>query len=622
MKRMTVLFGTVLALGLLVTMSQLAYAQDEPSATTANPVVNVAHLAPFGETVADTSVTIRINGTDVFTEVLYSDIVPGINILPGGTYTVEIVPTGTVTPAISKVVTLTNDMQYSLIAVGDNSFQPLDLLVLTDDTSAPAAGQAKLRIGHLAPFASDAAAATPAAGTAVDICNDDTGLPLLTNVVFGQVVSPYLPVNAGLANLSIAAPGGTCATILLDLPTLQLNSGSIYDAFAIGKNTSVYPLNVTSITGLDVPAEVTVGHFAPFASTVAGTAVEIRVNSQTALTDVVFGDFFPNLTIPSGPVLVEVVVPDANAAATTETIALSDTFTLTGGSSYNLFAIGGANGADLAFSATEISKTAPAGSALFTIGHLAPFASDPADTAVTICTDDGVAVPGLSGITYPAVAADLTLPPGPYDLQIRLGNDCTGGVALDLAPFRLAAGDVRNAFATGLNNAAFPLQAVSTTGLGPNEYLPIVFRQQTIVQVAASNPDFSTLVTLLQAAGLDETLSGPGPFTVFAPTNDAFAKLPQATLDALLADPTGDLTQILLYHVLGEELMASQISDGLTKATVQGSNVSFSVQGNTVKIDDATITATDIIASNGVIHVIDTVLMPPMLGTPPMQPLQ
>ncbi len=622
MKRMTVLFGTVLALGLLVTMSQLAYAQDEPSATTANPVVNVAHLAPFGETVADTSVTIRINGSDVFTEVLYSDIVPGINILPGGIYTVEIVPTGTVTPAISKVVTLTNDMQYSLIAVGDNSYQPLDLLVLTDDTSAPAAGQAKLRIGHLAPFASDAGAATPAAGTAVDICNDDTGLPLLTNVVFGQV-SPYLPVNAGLANLSIAAPGGTCATKLLDLPTLQLNSGSIYDAFAIGKNTSVYPLNVTSITGLDVPAEVTVGHFAPFATTVAGTAVDIRVNSQTALTDVVFGDFFPNLTIPSGPVLVEVVVPDANAAATTETIALSETFTLTGGSSYNLFAIGGANGADLAFSATEISKTAPAGSALFTIGHLAPFAANPVDnTAVTICTDDGVAVPGLSGITYPAVAANLTLPPGPYNLQVRLGNDCTGAVALDLAPFRLAAGDVRNVFATGLNNAAFPLQAVSTTGLGPNEYLPIVFRQQTIVQVAASNPDFSTLVTLLQAAGLDETLSGPGPFTVFAPTNDAFAKLPQATLDALLADPTGDLTQILLYHVLGEELMASQISDGLTKATVQGSNVSFSVQGNTVKIDDATITATDIIASNGVIHVIDTVLMPPMLGTPPMQPLQ
>jgi uncharacterized surface protein with fasciclin (FAS1) repeats len=131
----------------------------------------------------------------------------------------------------------------------------------------------------------------------------------------------------------------------------------------------------------------------------------------------------------------------------------------------------------------------------------------------------------------------------------------------------------------------------------------------TIVDVAAGNPDFSTLVTAVQAAGLAETLSGDGPFTVFAPTNEAFAALPAGLLDKLLLPENKDvLTKILTYHVLASEVMAADVTAGKVP-TVEGTELTITTDGG-VKVDDATVTATDVEASNGVIHVIDAVLVP------------
>lgn len=131
-----------------------------------------------------------------------------------------------------------------------------------------------------------------------------------------------------------------------------------------------------------------------------------------------------------------------------------------------------------------------------------------------------------------------------------------------------------------------------------------------IVDTAVAAGNFTTLATALEAAELIDALKGEGPFTVFAPTDEAFAKLPEGTLEDLLADPAGQLTQILLYHVLAGEVMASAVADGLEVATLQGSTVTFSIVYGTPMINGATITATDIIASNGVIHVIDAVILP------------
>ena len=132
-----------------------------------------------------------------------------------------------------------------------------------------------------------------------------------------------------------------------------------------------------------------------------------------------------------------------------------------------------------------------------------------------------------------------------------------------------------------------------------------------IVDTAVAAGSFNTLVAAVQAAGLVDALKGEGPFTVFAPTDDAFAALPEGTVDALLADPTGDLTQILLYHVVPGKVMAADLSDGMEAATLQGKSVTFTLGDGVAMVNDANIIATDIETSNGVIHVIDSVILPP-----------
>jgi len=128
-----------------------------------------------------------------------------------------------------------------------------------------------------------------------------------------------------------------------------------------------------------------------------------------------------------------------------------------------------------------------------------------------------------------------------------------------------------------------------------------------IVDTAVDAGNFKTLATALQVAGLVDTLKGKGPFTVFAPTDAAFAKIPKAQLDALLADKA-KLAAVLTYHVVAGKVMAKDVKAGKVK-TVQGAELTVATSGG-VMVDGARVTATDITADNGVIHVIDTVVMP------------
>ncbi len=135
----------------------------------------------------------------------------------------------------------------------------------------------------------------------------------------------------------------------------------------------------------------------------------------------------------------------------------------------------------------------------------------------------------------------------------------------------------------------------------------IAAQAKDIVDTAVSAGSFKTLVTALQAAGLVDTLKGKGPFTVFAPSDDAFAKIPKADLDALLKDKA-KLTAVLTYHVVPAKVMAKDVKAGKVK-TVQGSELTLATSGG-VMVDNAKVVKTDIVADNGVIHVIDTVVMP------------
>ena len=133
-------------------------------------------------------------------------------------------------------------------------------------------------------------------------------------------------------------------------------------------------------------------------------------------------------------------------------------------------------------------------------------------------------------------------------------------------------------------------------------------QDKDIVDIASSDPQFSTLVTAVKAAGLVETLKGAGPFTVFAPTNDAFAKLPKPALDKLLKNKAA-LAKLLTYHVIAGKVMAADLKEGQTAKTVAGPTVKFTLKPAAM-VNNAKIIKADIEASNGVIHVIDTVIMP------------
>jgi uncharacterized surface protein with fasciclin (FAS1) repeats len=133
-----------------------------------------------------------------------------------------------------------------------------------------------------------------------------------------------------------------------------------------------------------------------------------------------------------------------------------------------------------------------------------------------------------------------------------------------------------------------------------------------IVQTAAAAGNFKTLASALTAANLVDTLSGAGPYTVFAPTDAAFAKIPKADLDALIAD-TAKLKKVLTFHVVQGRMSAADVGrmkEGSKVKTVQGGELTVHLQGSTVKMNNSTVTATDIASTNGVIHAIDTVMMP------------
>ncbi len=132
-----------------------------------------------------------------------------------------------------------------------------------------------------------------------------------------------------------------------------------------------------------------------------------------------------------------------------------------------------------------------------------------------------------------------------------------------------------------------------------------------IVELASETDALSTLFAAIDAAGLAETLQSEGPFTVFAPTNEAFAALPDGTLESLLLEENRELlVEILTYHVVPGKVMSGDLSDGMYAETVQGSSVTISIGNYGVSVDDASVVEADIEASNGVVHVIDSVILP------------
>jgi hypothetical protein len=223
MKKWTLI--TTFALLALVALGVTVVAQEDGNsvaAPLAGPRLKIAHLAPFAMD-PSTAVTVTVDGVELLTGVEFGDSTSYVS-LQHGTHLVEVYPPGSSTPAVSSTVTLDNNVDYTMIAVGGANGWPLELKLLEDDNTAPAAGFAKVQIGHLAPFAAGAA------NTLADVRLQD-GTVILDDVPYGAIAG-YLELAAGTYDLKITTPDG--AVTLIDPVPVTLNDGDIVSVFAVG----------------------------------------------------------------------------------------------------------------------------------------------------------------------------------------------------------------------------------------------------------------------------------------------------------------------------------------------------------------------------------------------------
>lgn len=459
------------ALVLLTALAAGMFASSTPTRAQETARVTILHLAPFAEGVENTAVTVQVNGNVINGNFRYNDD-PIVANLPSGAYTVNVFAGENNTsgdPAITATLTIEAGTDYTVFAGGGANGIPLGLFPLVDDTTAPAANQAKVRIVHAAPFA-------PQAQTAVDIRSNAEGNPLvrenLTGVQFGQFSDPYVTIPAAAAGLAVNVTAvGDPETVIIGPIPANLPDQTIATVFAIG-GANGFPATVRVLPGRVVPtqpepAQLRVVHAAPFDS--GNAAVDVVVPTTPPLVllpNFSFGQTSQDYDVPPPFVgrpggfieLAANTYPIQVRLTGTETVAISDTFTLEAGTRYTALALGGTNGYGLEIDLIEEPAGPPAaGTARIRVYHAAPFAENLADTAVSIRTQDRSAVVGgLSNVQYRDTAV-IEVPAGTYDLVIATPNG--SATLIDIPPFTVAAGDELMIIAVG--------DGVVTTGPAP-----------------------------------------------------------------------------------------------------------------------------------------------------------
>ena len=472
--------------------------------------VNVAHLAPFAGTVEDTAVSVDVDNLEVYSEFYFDEVAGYVELAPAGvapgiTQLDVFAPPGAAIPAIQAAPNLMADTDYTVVAIGNITNQPLALLPLTDDNSAPGAGNIKIRIVHAAPFDSILA------NTAVSIRDDnDNVIGGQTDLEFGES-SGYLEVPEGIYDLKIATPDGT--TTLIDLAPVDLAAGTIVTVFATGDGVNL-PLGIKAVfadgsdanLGLEQPTRALVAHFAPFASGLSDTAVSVNVDATEVLSGVLFNqasgylNLGPNDTAP-GVTLLEVFAPPGTPPAA---ITLSPD--LLANTDYTVAAIGDGNNQPLQLLPLVDDNSAPAAnSAKVRIVHAAPFAASLMDTEVSIRDDDGNVIGGLTNVQFGENSGYLEVPAATYDLQIATPDGTT--TLIDIAPVDLAAGTIVTVFAVG-DGVNQPLGVSAIFGDGT--FAELGLEQPTRAIVAHFAPFAADLTATAVSAdvNMNEVLTG------------------------------------------------------------------------------------------------------------------
>lgn len=237
----SIVAGVAVGLGLLLA-AQPVQAQDVPPASPADaPLVTFGHFAPFAADVAGTAVDVRVNGTQVYTDVIYGNFVVGQEFAAGATL-VEVMEAGAETLIVSTTNTLADDKLYYLFVIGGANAQPIALRWQEYDKSAQP-GKSRITVGHLAPLSSNLSF------TAVNICTDAGDL-VVGDLRYGDIRAD-MDFAPGLYDLKITSGAGGCLFLLYDMPPFFLAAGAYSDAFAVGLNGSVpFPPNILTTTGL------------------------------------------------------------------------------------------------------------------------------------------------------------------------------------------------------------------------------------------------------------------------------------------------------------------------------------------------------------------------------------
>ncbi len=498
--------------------------------------VNVNHLAPFADTAEGTSVSVNVNGGEALPNVQYLQSsgyleLAAAGVAPGETTLEVFAPPGASTPAASATVDLAADTFYSVTAIGDGVNQPLSLLPLVDSQMMPSDGNFMIRVIHAAPFAADindtAASIRTDAG---DVVNG------LGSVLFGQD-SGFFELPAGNYDLNVSTADGS--TRLIDLAPLDLPAGAVVNVFATGDGVN-QPVGAYAVFGdgtaavlaleeavMPEPTRVNVAHLAPFAGTLADTAVSIDVNGAEVLNGVQFKEasgYLPLATDGSAPglTLLEVFAPPG-----AETPAISAEVDLAAETDYTVVAIGDGANQPLSLLPLVDDNSAPtSGNAKVRIVHSAPFAADLADTAVSIRTDAGDLVAGLTGVEFGMESGYIELPAATYDLNVATPDGATR--LIDLAPIALNDGDIVTVFAIG-DGVNQDLGFFALFGDGSSANLP-------------TEVPFTTLNPGLNGAWYDPGTDGQGiMIEVFPEINTVFAAW--YTYDTTFAD--GDETAVI-----------------------------------------------------------------------------
>ena len=368
---------------------------------------------------------------------------------------------------------------YTAIAIGDGANQPLSLKALLDDNTPPAAGNFKLRLGHLAPFANTLP------GTTADVRLDD-GTVILNDVVFGDVAA-YTELPAGTYDLKITTPDGS--TTLINLAPATFSAGQIVSAFAVGEGNN-QPLGGFALpsdaVGFFLPLDLTrlqVAHLAPFAAT---APVTITLNGSPALTGFDYGDSTAYIDLPEGSYLVEVFPQGSTTPAITATVDLM------GGSDYTAIAIGDGANQPLSLKALLDDNTPPAaGNFKLRLGHLAPFANTLPGTTADVRLDDGTVI--LNDVVFGDVAAYTELPAGTYDLKITTPDGST--TLINLAPATFSAGQIVSAFAVGEGNNQ-PLGGFALPSDAVGFFLPLDLTRLQVAHLAPFAATAPVTITL------------------------------------------------------------------------------------------------------------------------------